>query len=198
MKKLMLVAAAVAASVITTFGATQYIYSSDGVTAGSGARALPVQAVNLKTGKVVLGLQRLTDAERVECGWYRIVPFSGEVGTNQYFVCTNYTFNATGTADQIGVIKDKPKMVTKYSKLAIYQEVCKLGKWAALEKWMQDTTISNVNLYQAWTYAQYLTDANELFAAAKEAAGTAMGLTPAEVDELLAKCEDGKERASSK
>lgn len=203
MKKLLIIGLA-AVSAFLSFGAdngvagttdTMFMYSADGETKGSGERLLPSQAVNLKTGQVVLGLARLTDEERAACGWYRVIPYQGEVASNQYFSCTGYLFKVEGTVEKIGVVKDRPKYkkITKYSKLRIYEASCAMGKWGELEQWMKDTTLQGVNIYQAWTFAQYLTDENELFSYAVDKAAEAMGLTPEQVKELLKGCEDGYE-----
>lgn len=196
MKKIIVSLCAVGLAV-GSFAGEKYVFSSDAAKAQSGERQLPMQGVNLKTGKVVLGLPRLSDPEKAECGWYRVIPFEFPVGvTNKVFKKTGYTFSQDdGTATQVGETYDKPVVITvqKYSKLKIYEAAAKLNKWAALEAWMQETTIENVNLYQAWQMASYITDHNDLFTQAKTAAATAMGMTVAEVDELLKNCEDGTE-----
>lgn len=193
MTKLLTIIAVLSASCL--MAAPQlFIYSPDGKKMGSGARALPVQAVNLSTGKLVLNLQNLDDVARAQCGWYRILPYGGTLASNQVFVATNYIFTAAGTADPIGVVKDKPVPTYHYSKYKIYLETVKLGKWEALEQWMKDTTVEGVNFHMAWTLADYIDSSDPLFNHGVALAAAAMDMNRDEVLALLERCIDSSSR----
>jgi len=168
-----------------------FVYSSDRVTEGSGERECPAQGVNLATGAIVIGLNGKTDAERAACGWYRVVPYSGVVATNEMFSCTGHVFRVEGTAERIGRVSEKPRRYTRYSKLKAYTGLCLRGKWDAANAFMQNTTISNVNFKVAWDNAQYLSDDSSLFNVGVEAARQAIAMTPEEMAAFLKECEDG-------
>jgi len=174
-----------------------YVYSRDGVTKGSGERMLPSQGVKLSgESNTPTFLYGVSDAEKAECGWYKVVPFTGNLESNQYFSCTGYVFNAqNGTATRIGKINTRKNRVriTKYSKLKVYTAACQLGKWEALNQWMTDTTIQGVNIKTAWDNATYLTDKYPLFTAVVQAGKAACNMTDEELATFLKSCEDGYE-----
>jgi len=176
---------------LAAFANDMFVYSADAKTEGSGERECPAQGVNLATGAIVIGLNGLTDTERAACGWYRVTPYSGTIGTNEIFTCTGHVFRAEGTAERIGRIREKPKTYTRYSKLKAYTGLCLRGKWNAAEDFMKSTTISNVNFKVAWDNAQYLADDSVLFTVGVEAAREAIGMTKEEMSAFLKECEDG-------
>lgn len=123
-------------SVFAALAADQFIFSSDAVKAETKPRELPSAAIRLSDGSPVFGLHALTDAERGACGWYRILPpVKPEWATNHVFSCTNYTFNATGTANQIGKWTERKARAVKLDRDKVKAKLKEIGKGEILDNW---------------------------------------------------------------
>ena len=93
--------------------AALFIFSGDGATVGSSPRELPTQGVSLATGQVVVGLHALGDAERAECGWYRVLPGEKPVAqSNEVWRVSGYAFSTNGTAMVTGGIDAMTRLVS--------------------------------------------------------------------------------------
>ena len=170
MKKTLLVLAALAAFAAL---ADKFLFSADGQTQGCSPRELPSQGVSLTTHKVVVGLHALDDLARKDCGWYRIIE-TPKPDTNHYWRCTNYTFNANGTASKVWSEFTPP--------------VRPAGTTAA-NKWIEvKAAIEAQGYLDKWNACTYITGDNPVFVAAKPQIAALMGVTVKELDDLLATC----------
>lgn len=188
MKKTLAIFAIAAA--LCASAADKFIYSNDGQTVGSSPRELPTQGVSLSTGKVVVGLLSLGDAERADCGWYRIVTTSHpEAQSNEYYTVTGYSFT-NYTAQTVWTCKWKKVTPTKYSKLSIITALKTVNgaagdanAWISVKK-----AIEAADLMDEWNACTYLSTDNALFTAIKAQAGAITGMSEAQIDELLKNC----------
>lgn len=179
MKKLMMIAFALAAAVLT---ADQYMFSRDGAKPGSGLRELPSQGVELTTGRVVVGLHALDDMRRMACGWYRYEA-NQKPDTNHYWRVTNYVFSATGTVRAVWA-EYKPKVrPLRYSKLDILEKLAEMGKWAQVKAAMEAS-----GYLDRWNACTYIAADNERFLAIKPAIAQILGVTEKQLDDMLQEC----------
>lgn len=185
MKRTISILAALAAFAVL---ADQYIFSTDGMTAGSSPRELPTQGVSLSSGVVVVGLGVVDVARRVDCGWYKYsAGQKPEAHSNEVWRIDGYTFDATnGTATakyKCVWIKPKPKT---YSKIRLKIAIAKIGKLEALEAWLKSFDVeSGYSAYEAWIDAQEIADDFEGFGEFREAAKTALGVTEEQAVAIL-------------
>ena len=179
MKKLMMIAFALAAAVLT---ADQYMFSRDGAKPGSGLRELPSQGVELATGRVVVGLHALDDMRRMACGWYRYEA-NAKPDTNHYWRVTNYVFSATGTVRAVWAeYKPKAKQL-RYSKLDILEKLADMGKWSDVKAAMEAS-----GYMDRWNACPYIAADNERFLAIKPAIARILGVTEKQLDDMLQEC----------
>ena len=160
--------------------ADSYVFSKDGLHAGSSPRALPVQAVDLATGKVIVGLHSRDDLTIAGCGWYKLV--QGEkpqTYSNEYAVVTGYTFDTT-TCSPAYEIRWRPVTPRTFSKLELITVLKSLDKWDAAKAFIQASGYED-----EWLAAQDLAEDNELFTAAVDAAVTQGVVTREEVTQIL-------------
>lgn len=184
MKKFIVIIAAFLAIVAV---ADQYIFSADGVAVGSSPRDLPSQGVRLSDGSVIVGLQALTDAQRVECGWYRLLPLADDPKpvsvSNETYRVKGYTFAATGTAKRVWMPYVKPVKTIRYSKLKIYEKLVKMGYWPSVKAWLNEQ-----NLWEAFLIAQDVASDNVQFVQGLTYIVKQLGLTDEQVREFFADC----------
>lgn len=162
----------------------KYVFSADGVTVGSAPRDLPSQGYDRITHQVVVGLGMRTDAEKAACGWWRIVetPPPGIIVSNEFWVASGYTF--TNSVAYQGWAKRWRKVVpVKYSRLSIYMALANMGKWETAKAWMEQQ-----GLYTAFMLAQEISSDHPQFVAVKAQVASVLGLTEAQVDEILKEC----------
>ena len=127
-----------------------------------------------------------TEADYNEHGWYRngveppVVPEGKIVSSITYrydeeenAVVADYTY------------EDAPKPVRTFSKLKLYGALMQAGLWDEFEAWLKTQTINGVNAYTAFSLAQDLNDANELFNGVVESAKTALGVSDEVVEMIL-------------
>ena len=81
--------------------------------------------------------------------------------------------------------EDAPKPVRTFSKLKLYGALTQAGLWDVFESWLKTQTINGVNAYTAFSLAQDLNDANELFNGVVESAKTALGVSDEVVEMIL-------------
>ena len=162
--------------------ADQYMFSRDGVTKGSGLRELPSQGVDLKTGRVVVGLHALDDIGRMSCGWYRFEA-NARPDTNTYWRVTNYVFSATGTVRAVWAPYTPPARALRYSKLAILERLAEMGKWADVKAAMESS-----GYLDRWNACTYIAADNASFLAIKPAIAQVLGVSEKQLDEMLAEC----------
>ena len=81
--------------------------------------------------------------------------------------------------------EDAPKPVRTFSKLKLYGALTQAGLWDTFEAWLKTQTINGVNAYTAFSLAQDLNDANELFNGVVESAKTALGVSDEVVEMIL-------------
>jgi len=162
--------------------ADRYMFSPDGVKAGSGLRELPSQGVELSTGKVVIGLHALGDERRMACGWYRYVA-NPKPDTNHYYRVSGYSFTPTGTVEAVWAEYTPKARVAKYSKLKILEKLTEMGRWADVK------AVLEANGYiDYWNACTYIEAGNERFVALKSALADVLVVTEKELDDLLATC----------
>ena len=186
----LLLCGASAAGKFTYSGMGKFIYSNDGTTVGSSPRELPTQGVSLSTGKVVVGLLSLGDAERADCGWYRIVTTSHpEAQSNEYYTVTSYNFT-NYTAETVWTCKWHKVTPTKYSKLSIITALKTVnGSAGDANAWISvKKAIEAADLMDEWNACTYLSTDNALFAAIKAQASAITGMSESQIDELLKSC----------
>lgn len=185
MKKTLLVLAALAAFAAL---ADKFLFSADGVTQGCTPRELPSQGVSLTTHKVVVGLHALDDLARKDCGWYRLIE-TQKPDTNHYWRCTNYIFNANGTASKVWSEYTPPARPVQYSKYAIIEKLEQMPGTTAANKWIEvKAAIESQGYLDKWNACTYITGDNPVFVAAKPQIAALMGMTVKELDDLLATC----------
>ena len=127
-----------------------------------------------------------TEEDYNDAGWYAnavqppIVPEGMMVDTITYrydeeenAVVADYTF------------KEAPKPIRTFSKLKLYGALTQAGLWDTFEAWLKTQTINGVNAYTAFSLAQDLNDANELFNGVVESAKTALGVSDEVVEMIL-------------
>lgn len=168
--------------------ALQVVYSADGINPGSAIRECPSQAVNLRTGDVVIGLHSLTDIQRMECGWYRYVP-TQKPDTNHYWRATNYVFTATGTVSRVWEkYHPKPKPVN-YCKADIIRELQKINDASSGDKWeLLKAAMVEADLLDLWNAATYIPADDPAFIVAKPRIQEILGMTEKQLDDLLNDC----------
>ena len=182
-----------AAAFTPTFSADRFIFTRDGATVGSSPSALPTQGANLKTGLVVVGLHALTDAERAECGWYRIADTTRPVAqSNEVWRVIGYTFAAptNGLCTAQWACTWRKVAPKRYSKLDVITALKTVNgasgdanAWIGVKK-----AIQAADLMDEWNAATYLAEDNALFLAIKAQAAALTGLSEAQIAALLDKC----------
>ena len=127
-----------------------------------------------------------TEEDYNEAGWFRneikppVIPEGKMVASITYrydeelnAVVADYTY------------EDAPKPVRTFSKLKLYGALTQAGLWDTFEAWLKTQTINGVNAYTAFSLAQDLNDANELFNGVVESAKTALGVSDEVVEMIL-------------
>jgi hypothetical protein len=157
-----------------------YVFSKDGLHAGSSPRALPVQAVDLATGKVIVGLHSRDDVTIAGCGWYKLVPGTPpQTYSNEYAKVVGYTFSAT-TCTPAYEIYWHPVVPRTFSKLDLITVLKQMGKWDAAKAFIQASGYED-----EWIAAQDLVEDNAFFTAAVDAVVAQGIVTRAEVNQIL-------------
>lgn len=160
--------------------AGSYVFSKDGLRAGSSPRALPVQAVDLATGKVIVGLHSRDDVTIAGCGWYKLVPGTPpQTYSNEYAKVIGYTFSTT-TCTPAYEIYWHPVVPRTFSKLDLITVLKQLGKWDAAKAFIQSSGYED-----EWLAAQDLAEDNVFFTAAVDAVIAQGIVTRAEVNQIL-------------
>lgn len=178
MKRLIAVFALAFSAVVTA--ADSYVFSKDGFHAGSSPRALPVQAVDLATGKVIVGLHSRDDATIARCGWYKLVPGTPpQTYSNEYAKVAGYTFSTT-TCTPAYEIHWHPVVPRTFSKLDLITVLKQMGKWDAAKAFIQASGYED-----EWIAAQDLVEDNAFFTAAVDAVIAQGIVTRAEVNQIL-------------
>lgn len=190
MKKALLL---VLMTVTVAASAANYVFSKDGFHAGSSPRELPVQAVDLATGKVVVGLHARDDATIAACGWYKLIEVEKpQTYSNEYAAATGYRFSGT-SCHQTYTIKWRPRTPRTFSKLELITVLKNLGKWDAAKAFIQASGFED-----EWLAAQELAEDNEFFTLAVEAAIASELVTREEVSRILDQLSDGTSSLSSR
>lgn len=160
--------------------ADSYVFSKDGLHAGSSPRALPVQAVDLTSGKVIVGLHSRDDATIAGCGWYKLVPGTPpQTYSNEYAKVVGYTFSTT-TCTPAYEIYWHPVVPRTFSKLDLITVLKQMGKWDAAKAFIRASGYED-----EWIAAQDLVEDHVFFKAAVDAVITQGIVTRAEVDQIL-------------
>ena len=137
--------------------AALFIFSADGINAGSAPRELPSQGIDRETGQVVVGLHALTDAQRARCGWYRITPGTHPAAqSNEYWKVTGYAFGADGTATQQYGRGWRKVKVRTWTPLAI-KRACG-ERWPAVK-----AALEAADIYEDFVMAQELREDDVAF-----------------------------------
>lgn len=111
-----------------------FVFSSDGAKVETKPRDLPSAAIRLTDGAAVFGLHALTDAQRGECGWYRVL--ATPTRTNEVMTVTNYVLRA-GTATPIGEWKPKRRTGWDLDRDKVKRILTDAGYGAMFENWNQ-------------------------------------------------------------
>ena len=149
----------------TVMAADSYVFSKDGLHAGSSPRALPVQAVDLLTGNVVVGLHSRDELTIARCGWYRLVDSEPpQTYSNEFAKVVGYTFSTT-TCTQAYEIRWRPYVPRTFSKLDLIVLLKQMGKWESAKALIQSSGYED-----EWLAAQNISEDNEFFTAAVDAA----------------------------
>lgn len=170
----------------TVMAADSYVFSKDGLHAGSSPRALPVQAVDLATGKVIVGLHSRDELTVARCGWYRLVDSEPpQTYSNEFAKVVGYTFSTT-TCTQAYEIRWRPYVPRTFSKLDLIVLLKQIGKWESAK-----ALIRSSGYEDEWLAAQNISEDNEFFTAAVDAA-VAQGIVTREdvsriIDQLTEK-----------
>lgn len=192
MKKTIFTLAFAAAALLPSFPADRFIFSRDAATAGSSPSALPTQGVNLASGRVVVGLHALSDAERADCGWYRIADTTRPVAqSNEVWRVSGYTFNAptNGLCTATWTCSWRQLPAKRYSKLDIITTLKSVNCGDGANAWARvKAAIESADLMDEWNAATYLAEDNPLFVAVKAQAAAITGLSEAQIAALLDKC----------
>lgn len=187
MKKLVTIAICLSALLSL---ADQFMFSADGVTKGSGLRECPSQAVDLKTGEVVVGLHALTDAQRASCGWYRFVPVP-KPDTNHYWRVKSYVFAPVGTVSQVWEQYTPPAKKLKYSKLSIIEKLEAMnGQNGFANKWEEvKAAITASGFIDKWNACTFIAADDPNFLAIKPALASILQMTDKQLDDVLSSCQ---------
>ena len=178
MKKFIAVFALVLSSAV--MAVDSYVFSKDGLHAGSSPRALPVQAVDLTTGKVIVGLHSRDDATIAGCGWYKLVPGTPpQTYSNEYAKVVGYTFSTT-TCTPAYEIYWHPVVPRTFSKLDLITVLKQMGKWDAAKAFIKASGYED-----EWIAAQDLVEDNAFFTAAVDAVIAQGIVTRDEVNQIL-------------
>lgn len=178
MKRLIAVLALVFSA--SVMAADVYVFSKDGLHAGSSPRALPVQAVDLSTGKVIVGLHSRDEATIAGCGWYKLVPGTPpQTYSNEYAKVAGYTFSTT-TCTPAYEIYWRPVVPRTFSKLDLITVLKQMGKWDSAKAFIQASGYED-----EWIAAQDLVEDNVFFSAAVDAVIAQGIVTRAEVNQIL-------------
>ena len=73
--------------------------------------------------------------------------------------------------------EDAPPEVRTFSKLKLYGALVQAGLWDDFEAWLKTQEVNGMNAYTAFSLAQDLNDANEMFLGAVEKAKVALGVS---------------------
>lgn len=163
--------------------AALFIFSPDASTVGSRPRALPSQGRNLETGAVVVGLHSLPAEARVACGWYELaeLPPPDIAVSNEYWKVTGYTFNReSGLAYESYEKAWRKVKPATYSKMRVVIALKELGVWPQVKQWIIDQ-----DLYDEYLAAQDFAEDDPAFIQGRAALQAVLGLTDAQVQEIL-------------
>lgn len=164
---------------------TNYVFSLDGKVASVQPTALPQEGINIKTGYVVTNMTAISPTELSNYGWYRVISPSVSLDCRQYVVVTGYVFNVeNSTATALKSICDNGPQ-KKYTQYRIIGLLMKLGLWDSAKQMLIES-----NAYDLFMGAQYLTNDDPNFFAAKKTLAQKMGLDDETVDAMLDLCID--------
>ena len=127
-----------------------------------------------------------TEIEYNEAGWYKnevqppIVP-EGKIVSKTTYVYDEYK-NAVFAQYKF---EDAPKPIRIFSKLKLYGALTQAGLWNSFEAWLKTQEINGMNAYTAFSLAQDLNDANELFLNMVESAKKDLGVSDEVVKQIL-------------
>ena len=142
--------------VLGVLGAERFIFSADGVTAGSSPRELPSQGFDRSTGRVVVGLHMRTDEECAACGWWRIVQTpKPEAQSNEVWRVTAYDFGG-GCATQRWTCSWRKVEPRTWTPLAI-KRACG-ARWPTVKAALQQADI-----YEDFVMAQEIREDDDAF-----------------------------------
>lgn len=137
-----------------------FVFSGDGVHAGSAPRELPSQAVRLGTEDVVVGLHALGDEARAACGWYRVVPSAPPaepaLQSNEVWRASGWAFSPTGTCSRTYTIAWRRIAPRTWTPLAI-KRACG-DRWPAVRAALQ-----SADIYEDFMMAQELREDDAAF-----------------------------------
>ena len=171
-------------SACCSLAADRFVFSSDGVTAGSSERELPSQGYDRVTGRVVVGLHARTDEERAACGWWRVIPTDRpEAQSNEVWRVGGYAFGG-GCATQVWACAWRKVTPRRFSKLKVVAALMQAGVWPQVKQWIEAN-----GLYDLYLAAQDFAEDNEYFTQGKAQLQAALGWTDAQVETLLKECE---------
>ena len=172
--------------------AAMFIFSADGIAAGSQPRECPSQGRDRETGAVVVGLPMLDDAARARCGWYRIVGEKPDAHSNEVWRVSGYAFSAAGTAEQqwkCSWRRVKPATYSVYKVTRTLKELDVDWQGQRVKAWQPVLAWIKANdLYEEYLAADEFSENDPHFKAGLEQLKAALGLTDMQVAAILGRC----------
>ena len=188
MKKSIITALAVALAASTaSFAAadTNYVFTADGVFAATSPRKLPSVGRDFSNGSVVSNLYEQTASTLARCGWYRVEMPEVTLGALQYSVITGYTFSVSNDTAYAHVEVRDGAPLKKYTQYKIIGALMQLGKWNDVKQYLVVH-----DLYDLFMGAQYITNADPNFLAAKKLVAQLLQVDEGDLDAMLDRCID--------
>lgn len=160
-----------------------YVWCGTNTIATSSARPLPVQGVSLTTGKVVVGLPQRSRVEVADCGWYKIKSADKPVAySNEVYRLAGYRREGLDAVPFYSR-SFKPVVPVEYSRRLLYREFVTLGAWDKVRDWMQSQGV-----WEDFLFATTLESDDALMVGAIKAIPGVIGITEAQLKEILSRC----------
>ena len=178
MKKLII--ALVAFATAFAYGEDTYVFTADGVYAATSPRQLPQVGRDFDNGGIVSNLTEQTPAVLANCGWYRVEMPEVTLGALQYSVITGYTFSVSNDTAYAHVEVRDGAPLKKYTQYKIIGALMQLGKWNDVKQYL----VAH-DLYDLFMGAQYITNADPNFLAAKKLVAQLLQVDEGALDAML-------------
>lgn len=169
-------------------GATrQFVFSKDGTNVIGRVRYLPPQWRKVRSGEIVRDLRSQPLDVILSCGFYPAVADLRKIREDGltidgWSIGNNAAYPITS--------RHVEPVVTRYSKYRLCIEIASIGKWDQFDAWLKSNKIGGLPLEAAFNGCTYMQSDDVIFNAVRNMASEALGISKAEIDEILGRCVD--------